>query len=166
MIDLREKLKGREGFITAVDAMIGGLKSQNKRADFVVDMCSFGEVHYFEGSGRKTCVGCAATCAVQELFNLDFDSTNIGNCSTRAAAINVLEQTAGSFEEAIDDLRIGNVLPLTNFCQLEAYDHLNIEHHFQDTKELTYENWRDALYEYEIAIDEVKIDWGLSAPGN
>ena len=61
------ELKGHEGFVTALQAMVDGLKRQSKRKGFMVDMVTFGNV------SPETCYGCAATCTLQEMYGVNFE---------------------------------------------------------------------------------------------
>ena len=162
MIDLREKLNGREGFCTAVEAMIMGLKNQNDRADFTVNMMVFGDVD----KQKSMCFGCAATCAVQELFGTNFNTYNITDRDRRAYAVHIDAMTLLSFEGVIDDLRFGYAHVLAEYCDLEDYDHQTVARCFECMPALTHENWEGTLCQYETALDEIKRDWGLSTHGS
>lgn len=86
----------------AILAMCDGLENQSKRSDFIVIMSTFGAV---DSEGR--CVGCAATCAAQEITHVDLNSSNIGSANERATVFSVAIHDLKLFEEAVNSLRQG-----------------------------------------------------------
>ena len=163
MIDLIEKLDGREGFCTAVDAMINGLKNQSERAGFTVSMNSYGEAHGITAYGEIMCFGCAATCAIQEYAGVNFNYRSIPNERARALAINVDVDILAEFEISIEWLRGGHAYKLSNFCQLDEDDHHSVNRYFVALPELTNENWDGYLLEYETALCELRRHWDVAA---
>jgi hypothetical protein len=108
---------------SAVRAMVNGLRNQDRRADFQVDMGSFGLVH------RGVCFGCAATCALQEATGRNFTVRDI------------TEHCLSDWELMIDGLRSGFVKGLLNYYEVDSFDF--------DLPYLSTENWRDNLEPYE-----------------
>jgi hypothetical protein len=90
---------------SALQAMVDGLRSQNERHDFHVDMCTFGE--YDED--MDICFGCAATCAVQEIFGKNLRGHDIVNIFDRADIFGCDIKDIDSFESAINYARLGNM---------------------------------------------------------
>lgn len=86
----------------ALQAMVDGLNKQSKRQDFAVDMSTFGMAE------NGICFGCAATCAVQELAQINLTEDCIENAYDRAATFNVTVYDLDTFEKAIDTFRRGN----------------------------------------------------------
>ena len=159
MRDLKEELRsknGRAGFIAAVAAMIEGLKQQDQRSDFTIDMSSYGEAFSSEEHGEKKCFGCAATCAIQQYFGVNFDIENISNCYVRSIAINVPKHMVASFENAIEYLRNGRVWQLSEICELNIIDHEIVDREFNGLPELTDHFWKKHIPFYEAALDATK----------
>ena len=160
MIDLREELNGRPGFIAAVEAMIKGLHKQDKRGDFYVDMNSYGGAGGKKSSVRKlVCYGCAATCAIQEFSGINLNTYNISNRSLRAAAANLTLDSVAQFEYSIDALRIGSVNALSDFCQLDMNDIKHARQIFWVLPALSDRYWKRRLPKYEAALYKIKRDW-------
>ena len=175
MIDLLDKFEGREGFCTAVEAMITGLKNQNDRADFTVFMGSYGEASCELANGKKICFGCAATCAIQEYTGVNFDGNSIPNEYARARAIDADVDILRDFEIAIEWLRCGEPYKLCNFCELVGDEHRSVNSRFDGLPQLvsttatcrpSSEDWEFCLPEYETALDDLKSEWGLVATGS
>lgn len=85
----------------AVRAMVDGLKEASKRSDFIIDMNTFGN------NVGDICCGCAATCAIQKVFDYNFTAYNIYGKATKATALKADVNDLGHFESAIDELRTG-----------------------------------------------------------
>ena len=163
MINLKNELSGRPGFCTAVLVMIEGLKRQDKRQGFEVDMRSFGGItdpKHKANSGTVLCFGCAATCAIQEYFGVDFDAYNILSVRARAGAVNTNEGVVCEFEDAIENLRADDAYCLSVFCALEEPDCRLVSHHFDCLPILNNDSWRDELPKYESALDDIMVAWG------
>ena len=166
MINLREKLSGRAGFIAAVEAMTKGLKRQERREDFNIDMDSFGDSCVDNNPtsqpfhAMEICFGCAATCAVQELFGIDFESDNIWERCFRADSVNVDIDIFEGFESAIDHLRCGRSHLLGIFCDLDVDDKCLTIEKFARLPELGTYTWEDNLPGYEDVLQEIKTAWG------
>jgi hypothetical protein len=94
----------------ALQYMVDGLRNQSKRDGFVIDMNVFGD---WRGSRTEDktrliiCFGCAATCAVQEVFKINYTDESIEYRDLRALVINCDATDLGIFEEAIDEARLG-----------------------------------------------------------
>ena len=161
MINLRAKLRGREGFCTAVTAMIAGLNVQDERENFTINMEDYGDSHYDDDMGEVMCFGCAATCAIQQYFGVDFDEDDIFQDTKRAAAVNLNIKTYNWFEGAIDSLRRADTYHLADFCQLNENDKSFVKHSFGALRELDNCSWDRNLYEYEDALDQVMDTWGM-----
>ena len=110
------ELKGHEGFVTALQAMVDGLERQSKRKGFVVDMKTFGE------DGGETCFGCAATCALQEMYGVNFDASNVDPRGERARALGERWQRLNRFEYDMDSARCGYLAGLAALCGINNYE--------------------------------------------
>ena len=166
MSNLKKEMTGRAGFTTAVDAMINGLEKQDNRDGFRVDMAVFGDVSCPTAFGKRTCIGCAATCMIQEFFDVDFDVNSIPNEHTRAAAVNLSIDRLLRFEVAIEYLRCGYPSKLCDLFRLDAQDYRAVAWKFEGLPELENGCWIDDLHEYKTALHDLKDYWGLSTPGN
>ena len=111
-----------------VRAMINGLYKQSKRENFQIDMRTFGAnrrkmlaaYHDYSMPKRKTCFGCAATCALQEITGIMLTQDEISYTLYRERAAG-LDGTR-RFEQAVDYLRRGNLLGFYEYCK----DHFGV----------------------------------------
>ena len=71
---------------------------------FIVRMRTFGAV-LEDDDGSEVCCGCAATCALQKLFNKRLSVNNISRASTRASFFDVSFNDLVTFEEVIERIR-------------------------------------------------------------
>ena len=129
--------------IRAIDAMILGLKIQNTRDGFSIDMGTFGmtsaQKHeyddddeysdydygygddaeymaYSNNSNTKVCFGCAATCALQYLTGMNLGTNSKVNTVLGRSSFYGLEpQETKLFEYAIDHFRGGYPKSLISF---------------------------------------------------
>ena len=161
MINLRAKLRGREGFCTAVAAMITGINNQDERDDFTINMEEYGDYLHDDETGETMCFGCAATCAIQEYFGVDFDEDDIRHDSGRAAAVNLNLKTYNYFEGCVDGLRRAEAYHLADFCQLNENDKAFVMDSFAGLRELDNCSWERNLYEYEDVLNGVMDTWGM-----
>lgn len=130
----------------AVLAMIEGLHDASNLSYFKIDMKTFGETI---ASEHGMCMGCAATAAVMNLSNVNFNSSNIRN---RHSAINCNISTLIYFENAIDFLRLGLV---SNFiavlskvsCSFNKDKALLAVRDYEHEWCLLNENWKTELTE-------------------
>lgn len=90
----------------AVQLMIDGLKEE--REGFEVNMETFGRAE--QGGGIIFCTGCAATRALEKLAGVAFKPSNIFSREDRAEAAGFDYLDVDNFENAIDFLRMGNIL--------------------------------------------------------
>lgn len=106
---IREKCNNKPS--VAIKAMIEGLETI-PNGKFKIDMSVFG------GSSNQYnyCYGCAATCTIQQLFAVRFNSTqDIGRPWQRAEILSIHYLDLESFEHAIDKLRRINTIPLLQY---------------------------------------------------
>ena len=94
-----------------VNAMIVGLESHANRDDFKINMSTFG----MEGIGG-ICVGCAATCAVEQITGHKFTTREIEGRENRAVSIHVNYCDLQHFEDVIDAFRHGKHEMLKYIC--------------------------------------------------
>ena len=159
MIDLRKEFRYRAGFCAAVAAMLEGLKNQNYREDFTVDMGGWGCVRHVRHREKPLCVGCAATCALQEYFDVDFNADNISNVAFRAAAVNAYVDDVDGFEEAINTLRVASAKKLGHFCSLTRAENKFVCDKFENLPYLTTKHWEERLPAYESTLYEIMVAW-------
>ena len=90
----------------AIRLMVAGLR-EIPNEDFVVRMSTFGVAGTREGSDKRICYGCAATCALQKLAGkrLDPDTVGVNYARSMILGFNNLEMI--EFENVIDELRQG-----------------------------------------------------------
>jgi hypothetical protein len=144
MISIKEKIQSKPS--VALQFMLDGLIKQSERADFKVDMRYFGAL--FEG----VCCGCAATCAIQELTGINFDSKTIKSVDTRAEAISISESELLLFESAINEVREGCIILLFEFCNLDSSDYKPI---FELC--ITTCNWENQLPRVKELIEDLEL---------
>ncbi len=83
--------------------MIEGLKEYSQKPDFKINMSTFGDVDLKDG----ICVGCAATCALQKLFNVSFKPYEILGLKNRAYVLKQNLRLLDDFETCVDSIRSG-----------------------------------------------------------
>lgn len=66
-------------------------------------------MHFFGGFACGVCIGCAATNTLCEIGQVVFDLDSIGDTDARAKFINGSRYFVDIFENAINDLRMGDV---------------------------------------------------------
>lgn len=135
MNTIRDKIKKPS---QAVRAMIDGLRRQSNREGFEIDMDTFGQV------SREVCFGCAATCAVQEIYgdlgaDYDFSLTHY-----RAKMWGINQSDLEQFEFAIDNLRSGWDGVLFGYFGLEKPDY-----DIEELPCLHNGDWEEGLPAYE-----------------
>lgn len=112
--DLINHVKGKPSIV--VRATINGLRNALRRPNFLLDMRTFGRV----SDSSNLCIGCMATCALQEITNTQFHSDEITTAGSRSEYVGLPYGTVDRFERVVDLLR-GNLLyPLYNFCAVDA----------------------------------------------
>ncbi|MCK5608227.1 hypothetical protein KAR91_40475 [Candidatus Pacearchaeota archaeon] len=126
--------------LDAVQAMIVGIERQNERKDFEIVMSSYGGKIEID----SVCYGCAATCAIQELFKKDFTDKRIKDRWNRSEFMDCDEGDLYYFESAIDFFRMGDDRYICNLLQMPK---LQYELMTRPTWELidSYENFVDTL---------------------
>lgn len=125
----------------ALQAMIDGLLEQSKRKDFTIWMGSFGYVK------EDMCYGCAATCAVQKIFNKNFEVHSI---TSRSFLFGISFCDLKFFEIAIDAARNGRL------SSLFSYFHKDFSDRWENKWMLQDHNWREQLPLVQSAINEMK----------
>lgn len=141
----------------AIEAMLIGLETQDKRNDFRIDMESFlGVCENFHAPA--VCFGCAATCAVQQLsgfsFNVDnFDSVcDYSSFRKRTKLLNADTDDLRRFEIAMNELRLGYPEHLFRYigASLVALPDKYLP-------PLHTHNWRNDLHRYQVLLRYLKI---------
>lgn len=134
----------------AVEAMIDGLKTQSERPDFVVDMDSFGRVNNHPITREPVCFGCAATCTVQQLVGVNFDTNNVlQSCHT--VKVDVMHLDLVRFECVIEALRNGHLGPIFDYFKK---DRQLVQH--RNLPVLRSYNWRENLQPYKELLHDLK----------
>lgn len=103
-----------------VHAMCDGLLAAADRADFCVDMNTYGDTADFDG-GRETCYGCAATCTLMKLTGVQLTPSTIVSHSRHADAAGLPLTDVADFERAVDAFRAGHVDGLSPFWNLPRF---------------------------------------------
>jgi hypothetical protein len=110
----------------SVNGILQGLKQFSNNPNFRIRMYTFGGV----GSQpvwqdeRPICVGCAATCAIQNISGVTFTQENISSYRHLAVAVRFDELSA--YEYAIDVFRRGSPAEL---IQLHEIDGVSVPAH-------------------------------------
>jgi len=162
----REKINIRE-FVklpsTALQYMVDGLLQQNNRTDFVIDMSTFGDDRLagdilHENFDNPICVGCAATCAIQQIANKDLRLNHIKDTIARAHYLGFHYEELDRFERAIDAARAGQLYFLFIFFGKvftnEIADVINKDILYNFT--LTSNRWKENLGPIRNAIEYLK----------
>jgi len=147
---------------TALTYMLKGLDKQSKRKDFIVSMSSFGKIVDAYLTDPPMCVGCAATCTIQQIANKDFVGTDrsISNQARRALYLGFDPEELNDFEIAMNDVRLGMISKLLVFFgfdimeDLEKVVHLAIKHN--KPFEITENDWFFKRPAIEKFIAELK----------
>lgn len=100
-----------------IRAAIHGLQAAMSRDDFELDMCVYGDTMRIGDKG--ICMGCLATCAMQSLFNVKFTTKTILSRNQRATAIGTDFVYLQKLENAVDDVRCGDVYRLFQLCKVD-----------------------------------------------
>lgn len=117
----------------ALQAMYDGLLKQDRRIDFVVNFRFFGGV-----LSDRVCFGCAATCTLQEISQVDLNPGNITLVEKRARAYGFEQTETIRFEMAMDCARHGNLYDLFGFCGLDCRE----SYCFMDGISMLAKNWK------------------------
>lgn len=129
----------------AIQAMIDGLLEQSERKDFKIDMDSFGD---FE---KGICYGCAAVCCVQKLANVNFKDAYSITLAGQAEATGFDSSDLDDFENAVDFLRMGCLLPFFAYWKVVVPDMFLVdEWHLHD------DDWREQLPLIQDYCDKLK----------
>jgi hypothetical protein len=101
----------------AILIMIKGIKHQFARDDFRIKLHSFGSttLEYVNDGMGRICIGCAATCTVQQIAQVNLGATTITYSDTRAKALHMDHWKMRQFELAIEGVRLGNLKSLFSF---------------------------------------------------
>lgn len=114
----------------ALQAMVDGLKEQDEREDFEIDMDVWGMVR------NKMCFGCAATCAIQKIagknLNHDIPKEYMDKSTGEIRAVHLHEEILGlettqeatDFECAINNARKGKLPLLFKFFDIYPVDYM------------------------------------------
>lgn len=130
----------------ALQAMIDGLANQSKRLDFVIDMGTYGSTN------GKTCFGCAATCAIQQITDRTLTTKSIGvsNLSIRSKSTGIDKEDYSIFEDAINSARQGYLSDLFDYFKLEH------DYDFDYRFDMVSDNWEEQIPKVEELINELK----------
>lgn len=147
----RELCKGKVS--KAVQAMIDGLKFQSQRKDFRVDMATFGGFSNSGDKGSLVCLGCAATCAIQQLFGINFTDSQIGSLSGRSRQTVRDANDLDRFEEAIDMVGRGDSSYLFDYMgDLDSHEPSDDNRWVLNT-----DNWQEQLPLVQDFVDRLKL---------
>ena len=151
-----------------VRAMIDGLDNHCTRSDFEVNMDVFLEKLVY----KNLCVGCAATCAIQQVMNKeitrddlvrgeDFDlklETNRFDLYSHVFHTDHNETNEIMlFESLVEHLRTGDVFGLLQFYECKQEDIDNILDSWNNhLPVLTTRTWEDHLKSYELFAKDLE----------
>ena len=147
----RELCKGKVS--TALQAMIDGLKFQSQRKDFRIDMSTFGDFSDLGNRGNPVCFGCAATCTVQQLSEVNFTDSQINSLEERSRQTIRDSDDLEGFEYAIDSARMGNLISIFNYMGDRD------SHEFSDDDRwfLSTDDWQEQLPLVQDFVDMLKL---------
>jgi len=148
MINIKETLKVPSA---ALQAMVDGLREQDERKDFKVDMGTFGAPLFSARRGRADiCLGCAATCTVQKIAGKNLTADIISHREYRAEVLGFDHTEFAAFERAMDQTRCGSVTELFDFFVVpQAKD-------VRPSFRLLNGTWRGQLRKVEAYIKELQ----------
>jgi hypothetical protein len=129
----------------AIQAMIDGLLEQSERNDFKIDMGSFG------GFKKGVCCGCAAVCCVQKLAGVDFKDEYSITLAGQSELSGFDSSDLDDFENAVDFLRMGYLLPFFAYWQMVPPDMFLVDEWY-----LHDEDWREQLPLIQNYCDKLK----------
>ena len=129
----------------ALKAMIDGLREQDARQDFKIDMGTYGWV-----DPGKVCYGCAATCAVQKVTGINLDIASI-SLENQAHRLGVEESDLDDFQTAIDTARSGSMAELFNYFGIFLDDMSQWDYRWC----LLTDTWKEEIYFVEAVIAEM-----------
>ena len=137
-----------------IQAMITGLKFQDSREDFFVDMGSFAGKRPSFGDEGETCFGCAATCALQQLSGVNLTSKIGGLHSSyiRSSVYKLDPLEVSDFEIAIDALRKGDCATIIGLYGVShrQWPEMNLPM-------LRTDNWRKKIMYYQRLVEALKV---------
>ena len=150
----------------ALQAMVDGLLSQDMRKDFEIDMNTYGLVD------EAICMGCAATCAVQQITGKDItcERFTVDTCDTikhEAQALGLSQDKASlddlrKFEQAIDRARRGQLVTLFDYFHIEP-ELINLPEETYRIRddigiiiEIKTDNWKQQIHYVMKKVKELK----------
>jgi hypothetical protein len=128
----------------AVQAMLDGMRASAQWKNFGISMSTFG------GSFNEMCYGCAATCAVYQIFE---EVPTAENIMERHHTFNVVAEDLSRFEMAIDAFRFGRLEYLFQYFGVDVSLVIPYECRIQ----LYVNNWKNQVEEIEKIISELKL---------
>lgn len=136
----------------ALQAMVDGLKNHSKREGFSVSMSTFGS------AVGSICVGCAATCAIQQATGINLTSKSIEDVQARSRRLRVGKEDLYRFEGVIDSVRLGDLQELFDYyCMGEIYSTRILKWKtVQGLPQLYTDFWEEDLPTYEKLIKKLK----------
>lgn len=103
----------------ALQMMLDGLLKQSRRRNFRIAMTTFGNQDIIHD--KLICLGCAATCTIQQITNHNFTPEEIYSTGKRAKALGFDEYDLEVFERAMNDARQGDLVSLFSYCGKMSY---------------------------------------------
>ena len=147
----RQLCKGK--ISTALQAMIDGLKFQSQRKDFRVDMSTFGGFSNSGDKGSLVCFGCAATCTIQQLLEINFTDSQIGSLSGRSRQTIRDSDDLDRFEEAIDMVGRGDLFYIFDYMGDRDSHELSDDNRWI----LNTDNWQEQMPLVQDFVDTLKL---------
>lgn len=137
-------IKGKPS--VALKHMVTGLLKQSRRRNFEIAMSVFGIAN------DKTCFGCAATCAVQNIANKNYPPASINHICDRSDYLNIIQEELKKFERAINCARLGELEPLFDFCGINDINVSKFETNFH----LCDDDWKKQIPTVKETIAALK----------
>lgn len=111
-----------------VNAVIEGVKRFSASPRFEVDMLTWGSWEANEKPGEPPiCVGCLATCFIQEIEKIEFEWSIITSRRSRARTTRTTKDYLMRVETAVDRLRYGEVYKILRLCEFSDQESTEIE---------------------------------------
>lgn len=144
----------------AVDAMVKGIARFHKRKSFRIDMNNYGGLTYPKHVSRPICVGCAATCTIQQLSGIIFTVDTVYMRDERAADVGVAPEDIEAFELAVNSIRRGSAYDIVEYMYGKArrYDRMSwtIYNLADGLPSMDNDNYMEVLPQFKQFRDELK----------
>lgn len=138
----------------ALVAMCDGLEAAYRRYGFRIDLFTRG------ASSAKFCYAGAATCAIQELFEVQFGQEDIKRLARRASVCSLGIRDLGRFERAMQSARLGDLRLLYEYFDAEEPQPLRLVPKQPRRWYLNNDDWQrqlPAVRRYAAALQQFQL---------